>query len=203
VVVVRAPLTLGTIVAALGVTGDVLAQDKMAPQHFPGNPEVIIYRDAGYRGPAVNVSYDQPNMGLAWTVSSIRVSRGTWLLCERPSYGGRCTTFTQSSPNIGAMRVQSLRPISGGGPQPPRPPPIGGAPGPSLKGMASEFFTQPSSYGRRLLSCPNGGSTANCARQTAEVFCRARGYNYVGAVAQQTVNRRVYLADVLCRTSLG
>jgi len=199
---VRAMLMLGTIVAAFGTSVDVSAQDKMAPQHYPGNPEAIIYRDAGYRGPAVNVSYDQPNMGLAWTVSSIRVNRGTWLLCERPSYGGRCATFTQSSPNIGAMRVQSLRPIAGGGPVPPQPP-IGGAPGPSLKGMASEFFTQPSSYGRRLPSCANGGSTANCARETAERFCRARGYNYVGSVAQQTVNRRVYLADVLCRMSPG
>ena len=46
-------------------------------------PEATIYRDAGYRGPAVFIGEAKPNLGLAWPVNSIRVPNGRWELCEK------------------------------------------------------------------------------------------------------------------------
>jgi hypothetical protein len=65
--------------------------------------------------------------------------------------------------------------------------------------MGAEFFPAPRNRnGSRVLSCRNGGSTANCAARTADEFCRSAGWNGSAHETQQTEARRVYLADVLC-----
>jgi len=65
--------------------------------------------------------------------------------------------------------------------------------------MAAEFFPAPGGRdGRRLLSCENGGATANCAAATADRFCKSIGWSGSASQRQETVNGRVYLADVLC-----
>lgn len=193
--------------AALAAIATVIATSSAAqapprPQPTPG-AEAIIYRDANYQGPAVNVSAAQPNLGLVWQVRSIRIVHGTFEVCTRPNYNGDCARVSSSQPNRAPLgngfSIQSMRPVTAA------PTPGPGAFGPSLRGMASEFYAQPSENGRRVLACPAAGSSMACAQEGAHEFCRARGYNYVGNVALETVQhpRRVVLADVLCRRSMG
>lgn len=183
--------------AALLLAGTpTLSQTKPAP--LPAEmPEATIYRDAGYRGPAVAISYEQPNLGLAWRVNSIRVKAGRWQLCEQSYYRGSCRTVDRDTPLFSlpgrGITVQSVREVGGGY----TPAPIGDG-GPSLRGMASQYYTQPSEYGRRVLACTTGSATSRCAAQMADRFCKNMGWTASANERMETVNREVYLADVLC-----
>lgn len=185
---------------ALALAGSAgLAQtDKMAP-HRQG--EATIYRDIGFQGPAVFVGDAKSNLGLVWPVRSIRVRSGTWELCARTRYRGPCARVSADEADLRRVSrllyaVQSMRPLGDPVTQPPVPPePPAGT---SLRGMGAEFFPAPGRYNVRILSCPNGDSTANCAARTADDFCRSAGWNGSKSESQETVNQRVYLADVLC-----
>lgn len=164
-----------------------------------------IYRDRNFSGPAVAVSRANPNMGLNFQVSSIRVNGGTWELCPQPNFRGNCLIVGQSTPDLRrtynwAGPLQSMRPADdgwgggGGG---------GGGPQQSLRGMASEFFPAPrdgrGANSPRVLACPGSNSaSAACAAQSADRFCRSVGWNGSARQLMETVNRRAYLADVLC-----
>lgn len=160
--------------------------------------DISLYRAPNYQGPHIRAQTAVSDLGVNWRVRSVRVTRGEWQICSGVNYTGFCRTIDEDIPVIAALsdnsRIRSLRPA-------PREPSGGGNAGPSLRGMSSEFFTQPSSRGQRILACQRGQASMNCARQTAEQFCRARGYNYLGNVALQTERNRVYLADVLCKRS--
>lgn len=185
------------LAATMG-TGLVVAQDRMAR---PPEAEATIYRDLGYNGPAVAISSSNPNMGLAWPVNAIRVRSGVWQLCEQTNYRGRCRIYNTDTPMLGSIRrgvaVQSIRLIdgSGGG---------GWQPGQEMandqvtRGNFAEFHTQPAENGYRVLSCARGSATAACAARTADDYCRSIGWNGSAREHQETVNGRVYLADVLC-----
>jgi hypothetical protein len=80
-----------------------------AASQRPGSDEILIYRDRNFAGPAVSIRRDESNLRLSWTVSSARVRRGTWLLCERPNFQGQCRTLTSDNRNLGNLRVQSAR----------------------------------------------------------------------------------------------
>lgn len=173
------------------------AQTRPMPLPMP-TAEAIIYRDRNFAGPAVNVSAEQANLGLRWAVNSVRLVSGSMELCSAPNFRGPCRTVDRSLRDLSSLglpgnRVLSMRPVSA--------PVTGEGPGPSLRGMAAAFYSQPSRNGQRIPSCANNSGAADCARRTAEQFCRAQGFNFAGNVAQQTVNRRNFLADVLCRTS--
>lgn len=190
------------ILAGLALAAPAAAQtNKMAPT---GVGEATIYRDVGFKGSAMFINRANPNLGLSWAVRSIRVRSGQWQLCSRTNYRGRCATVSADDTDIRGQtgffdQVQSMRPMGGAGPQPPTPT----VPeGPSLRGMSAEFFPAPGERGVRIASCPTGGSTANCAKQTAERFCTSRGWNYARSATQQTIGRVAYLADVLCTRSL-
>lgn len=183
----------------------VAASAQEERMHRPGTGEAIIYRDSMYRGPAVNVRQPNPNLGLAWPVTSIRVKSGSWQVCSRPNYTGTCITISSDQPGFAGRlgprsALQSMRPIAGGG---------GGGGGDwggdwggdrgrSLKGMAAEFFPTPMARGARVLACAHGAAAAGCAATTADQFCRAAGWTASAREAMETMNRRVYLADVLC-----
>ena len=187
-------LVAGAVVAVGGGVAVTAAQDKMAPR-----PEATIYRDVGYNGPAVALSDSNPNMGLAWPVNGIRVRAGVWQLCEQRNYRGRCRTYDRDTPMLGSIRrgvtVQSIRLLGGSG--------GGWSPGEqaydqTVRGNFAQFHTQPSMNGYRVESCPGGNASAACMKRNADAFCRATGWNGSGQAHQETVNRRVYLADVLC-----
>jgi Beta/Gamma crystallin len=182
--------------ATLAIAATAWAQtDKMAPI---GQGEATIYRDLNFQGPAVFVGEAKENLGLAWPVRSIRVRSGTWELCARTRYRSPCARVSADESDLRRVSrvlyaVQSMRPIGYAPPVQPDPPA-----GTSLRGMSAEFFPAPGRNGYRILSCPNGGSTANCAAQTADNYCKSLGYGGSASQTQETVNRRVYLADVLC-----
>jgi hypothetical protein len=178
------------------------AQDKSVP-------EAIIYRDPGFSGPAAAQSRATPDLGLAWPVRSLRINRGQWQLCSQPNFRGTCFTTGQSLSNIGnrlgaGSRLGSIRPISGdqGGGGPGGPGWGGGdlAPGTgrSLKGMAAQFYPDPTINRRRVLACVRGSATTACAAKAADEFCARSGWTASAREGMETVNRRVYLADVLC-----
>jgi hypothetical protein len=167
--------------------------DKMARP-----AEATIYRDSGYRGPAVFVAEAKPDLGLAWPVNSIRVTSGTWELCERTNYRGPCRTVQSDEFVLGTqmrgMTVQSMRPAGQSG---------GSFIGVEARdqvvtGSFAEFHTEPQTRGYRIPACPVGRPTANCAARTADNYCRAIGWNGSAREHLQTVGRVVFLADVLC-----
>ena len=200
--VARHLAALAAVVLALPASAS--GQDQRIfrpPEGGTAGADIILYREADYKGQFVRVQTPVPNLGINWPIRSARVLRGEWQLCRGASYGGRCIDVrddlpaTESSSGLGMIR--SARPVKV------VKPPSEGEWGPSLRGMASAFFTAPASDGNRILACRFGSATPDCARTTAERFCRARGYGHVGNVAMQTVSGRVYLADVLCRRSAG
>lgn len=182
--------------AALAVAATASAQtDKMAPI---GRGEATIYRDLNFQGPAVFVGEAKENLGLAWPVRSIRVRSGTWELCARTRYRSPCVKVSADESDLRRVSrvlyaVQSMRPTGYAPPVQPDPPA-----GTSLRGMSGEFFPAPGRNGYRILSCPTGNSTANCAAKTADSYCRSLGYGGSASQTQETVYSRVYLADVLC-----
>ena len=171
--------------------------ERYRPPERP--PEATIYRDAAYKGPAVFIGGEKPNLGLAWPVNSIRVASGRWELCEKTRYRGNCRTVERDTPMMGnvlrGITIQSIRPASGGGggwnPQPPARDQV-------ARGNFAEFHTQPSQGNYRVLACVRGSATANCAAQTADTWCRSIGWNGSAREHMETVAGREYLADVLC-----
>lgn len=193
--------TAGFIALAI-IAGPGVAQpeDRMAP--ITG-AEATVYRDPGFRGPAMAVQRPDPNVQLAWPVYSLRVARGTWQLCSTPNFQGQCIIVTRDESNLSGKLgrgnvLRSIRPISDG--------PGGGGgggggigdPGEVLRGMAAAFYPRPMNRGARVLACRRGSATANCAAQAADQFCRTHGWTGSARQAMETVNRQVYLADVLC-----
>jgi hypothetical protein len=154
-----------------------------------------IYRDPGFRGPAVAVERANPNMRLGFEVYSIRIMGGPWELCPEPNYRGRCLTVGQSTSDLRRTfgwqgPLQSIRPAGGGGGGP-----VGGQ---SLRGMASEYYPAPRQSGQRVEACRRGTATSSCAAATADRFCRDAGWNGASHQMMQSANGRTYLADVLC-----
>lgn len=185
----------GVLVALAGVTAVSAQDDRMLRP--PETAEAIIYRDAGYKGPAVNVSRAEPDLDLSFRVNAIRVRSGTWQVCERPDYRGTCRSFNRDTPllAIRGMAVQSMRPEGGGGGSLP-----GGEQGsnPNLRGMAAQFYPAPALRGYRVEACTTGSATANCAKRTAIEFCTSMGWRTSARQMMETVRGRAYLADVLC-----
>lgn len=196
------PRLLFTAFAGVAIAAIATAQtDKMAAI---GQGEATIYRDVGFQGPAVFVREAKSDLELSWTVRSIRVRTGTWELCARTRFRPPCARVSADEPDLSRVSrvlytVQSMRPLGG---QPAQLPAIPEpAAGPSLRGMAAEFFPAPGRYNVRILSCPSGNGTASCAARTADDFCRSVGWNGSKSESQETINRRNYLADVLCVNS--
>lgn len=183
------------VTVGAGSLATVNAQPPEDKMYRP--PEATIYRDAGFRGPAVFVGEAKPNLGLAWPVNLVRVASGRWELCERTRYRGNCRTVDRDTPMLNnilrGLTIQSIRPVDHGGwnPYPP-------ANDQSVRGNFAEFHTQPSTGNTRVPACPQGSATASCAARTADNWCRSIGWNGSAREHMETVGGRVYLADVLC-----
>ena len=191
---------MGRVSGLLLAIGLALLPASAAGAQATGNrgDSATIYRDSGFRGPAVAVERANPNLRLNFPVQSIRVARGTWELCPEPNFRGRCLTVSQSTQDLRRAHnwpgpLQSMRPVGdggwGGG---------GGNTGQSLRGMASEFFPAPRQGNARVPACPTGSATAACAAASANRFCQQQGWRGSARQLMETENRRAYLADVLC-----
>jgi hypothetical protein len=165
--------------------------------------ELAFFSGAGFQGRSYYVTGPRAKLSIPFLARSYRVAPGDrWQLCARADYRQPCVTVSASDADRGMMtgfQVRSARPVGGGGDDDD----FGsGYGGPSMQGMASEFFRAPESRGRRVIACRRGSVTAACIADTADRFCRARGY--AGGSAYQraeTVGRETYLADVLCSRS--
>lgn len=83
---------------------------------------ITVYRDANYRGQSMTFREDVPNLrslGMNDAISSIRLSRGTWEVCEDANYRGRCEIVRgdiRDLRNTGMNdKISSLRPARSGG----------------------------------------------------------------------------------------
>jgi hypothetical protein len=191
------PVTIAGLALA-GTGAFVAAQPQTKP--LPANPEATIYRDTNFSGPAVAIQAQEPDLGLAWRVRSIRVPSGSWQLCSERNYRGTCVTVDRDRDRLGlfgaGLTVQSAR-YTGGG--------WGGGPGPgmgdggqSLRGMMSQYYPLPMRYGREVPACQRGSATSNCASQTADRFCADMGWRVSVHERMETRGREVVLRDVLC-----
>jgi hypothetical protein len=152
--------------------------------------EVTFYSEIAFRGQSFTVTGPRANLRVPFTVRSAKIAAGDrWEICTEARYRGRCNEVSEAQGNV-AWTVRSARPAQGGGL----------APGnqQSLRGMASEYFPQPSDWRGRVLSCPEGSATASCAARSADRFCVSKGWTASSYERQETVRGRVYLADVLC-----
>lgn len=129
---------------------------------------------------------------MPFKVFSARVARGeVWEICTSARYRGDCIKVSDNQP-IAAWTVNSARPSRAT----PLPAPVVPGREQSLRGMSAEFFTQPTDRNGRVQSCASGA--AACTAESADRFCRSRGWTGAAYQRQETVSRRNYLADVLC-----
>lgn len=163
--------------------------------------QLTFYSDIAFRGQSFTVTGPRENVRVPFSIRSAQVAPGeSWEICTSTQYRGDCQTIAESVGNV-ALTVRSARPLRGST----LPAPIPNAPGnaQSLRGMASEYFPQPSDGSGRVLSCPGGSGSASCAAQTADAFCRSRGWTASAYERQETVAGRNYLTDVLCTRTGG
>lgn len=107
-------------VVGLGMCSAVAAQDMQLtsrPLQTGGVGEATLYHDPEFSGSAVGVTGARADLGLRWKVRSIRVERGTWQLCERKNFEGKCFHIDSSQRQLPNDRrtVQSMRPVYDGG----------------------------------------------------------------------------------------
>jgi hypothetical protein len=79
---------------------------------------ITVYRDAQFRGTSRTFDGSIRNLseyGLNDAISSIRLSRGTWEVCEHADFRGRCETIRGDVRDLTRMnlndKVSSLRPV--------------------------------------------------------------------------------------------
>src|SRR3546814_11308812 len=118
---------VAAVAASLGAGALVSSSAQQPQQDRMYRPaEATIYRDAAYRGPAVFIGEEKPNLGLAWPVNSVRVASGAWALCEKTRFRGTCRTVDRDTPMLGnilpGIPLRPLRPV-GGSHRHPGPPP--------------------------------------------------------------------------------
>jgi hypothetical protein len=154
--------------------------------------EVTFYSGPAFSGQSYTVTGPREHVRVPFRVRSARVAPGeTWEVCTADEYRGDCITVTQSQ-LLAAWTVNSVRPSN----VTTLPAPVTPGPAQSLRGMAAEFFPQPSDASGRVISCTSGA--ASCAAASADRFCQTRGWTAAAYQSQETVSGRNYLADVLC-----
>lgn len=82
---------------------------------------IRVYVNEDFRGDSRTFDRAVPNLadfGLARQITSVRIDGGTWEVCSRAGYGGRCVVLRGNSDDLGdwSDAIVSLRPVSGGRP---------------------------------------------------------------------------------------
>ena len=166
-------------------------------------PHLLLFAERFYRGAVQRFAADTPQLPHVITPQSVRIS-GRWEVCSESQYRGRCLEIDRDYPVTGGIdagfKVQSLRRLAAGAGA--GKPVAGMVPGgTSIVGVASRYWPAPTYGNERVLACPGGKSSLNCAHDTAEDLCRRAGYRTVRYWQLQTVGVRTYLADILCTRS--
>lgn len=162
--------------------------------------EAVLYAKGHFKGYSITLE-GPTRLSAPFAAKSIRIPEGkAWELCSGNTFTG-CKEFNASDEAM-IFNVRSARPIApiitavppGGGPAV-SVTEVGGGPWPSLRGLASEYFIAPDSGGNRILVASGKSEEAS---RLAEDFCRARGWRTSAYERLQSIDGRVYLADVLC-----
>lgn len=182
-------------------------------------PRVELYSAPNYQGQKLVLTGSARNLdrtGFNDRAQSVRVT-GSWTFCEDSEFDDRCITLSRDEPDLAALgfgnSISSAKietPRSGPEPltpQPYRPDPYQPEPyrpapapyGPAfLEGSTATFFPQPSQSGRPIPACDPGARGPNCARASADRFCRAEGFAASGYSNIRRGRRGDVLVDVLC-----
>ena len=155
--------------------------------------EISLFSRGHFKGMR-NAIAEPAQFGSPLVVRSLVVAPGTqWELCSGNTYTG-CRQVSGSIASM-VMTVRSARPVANILPASAGLRSEGTGPGPSLRGMASEYFVAPGEGGDRV---PVEPGTAEAMSRRASEYCRARGWRSSVHSRLQTVGEKVYLADVLC-----
>jgi hypothetical protein len=196
--------TLGLALGLFAAAPQSLAQrpgdfTRPLPPASPG--QLAFFSGANFQGQVFHVNGARPDLRLPYRVRSYAISPGDrWQVCANANFRSPCSEVDQSRPDRGLtalIDIRSARPTRSSAGEFPN----AGYAGPSLRGMASEFFRAPEAGGQRILACRSGPETAACAADTAGRFCQARGYAGSAFQRLETVRRQTFLADVLCSTA--
>lgn len=180
------------LVLALAISGGAAAQ---APS---GLNAILLHNAINFGGVTTAIATTRADLLVGMSARSVTVRGGRWELCAQPNFKGRCVTTDSSLPNLAKVGldkgVRSVRPADGARP-------VRGQTGPSLRGMASEYFPAPRGQGGRVLACPTGGVAAACVTRQAASYCAALGYPKQRSVDIEMIGGKSYLADLLCSRS--
>ena len=157
---------------------------------------LVLYSKGHFQGFSQTIDGPRTNMS-PLDVKSIQIPPGTsWDLCSGNTFSG-CQRFTQSKEAM-ARTVRSIRPVAPAIPATATTAasagPVAGS-GPSLRGLASEFFVVPAQSGTRI---EVSGNAAGASSAAATEFCRTHGWRMSVYDRVQTISGRTFLADVLC-----
>lgn len=79
---------------------------------------ITVYRDSQYRGQAMTFDREITNLrqvGMNDAISSIRLSRGSWEVCEDANFRGRCVVIRDDTRDLVRMgwndKISSMRPV--------------------------------------------------------------------------------------------
>jgi hypothetical protein len=148
----------------------------------------------------VSVGGEHENLGLSWSVNSLRMVSGRMELCSAPRFRGTCRIVAQDYADLTPLglpdnRVASMRPVAA---QATFAEPGLSLHGPTLQGAEAQFYAIPMEDGRRVQACPRAEASAECAQRHAQAFCERRGYDHAAYQSMQGIDDVTYLADVLC-----
>lgn len=187
-------------------------------------PRVELFSAPNYQGQKLVLTGTARNLdrtGFNDRAQSVRVT-GSWTFCEDSEFDDRCITLSRDEPDLAALgfanSISSARietPHSGPEPARPdpyrpnpyrpdpyRPDPYRPAPQPYdstfLEGSTATFFPEPRQSGRPIPACDFGNRGPNCARSSADRFCRAEGFAASGYSNIRRGRRGDALIDVLC-----
>lgn len=171
--------------AAALLAGPAFAQEEVIEPldaTTAASRQMTLFSGSNFNGPSMGVTGPRAILALPYRVRSFIIQQGErWQLCSQTNFRS-CQTYVGSAQNV-QLTVASARPVR---------PDSGGQ---SLRGMASEYFPAPRENGQRVEVRTGTGGAAS---QRADRFCRRFGWVSSAHERLQTVNRRNYLADVLC-----
>ena len=172
-----------------------VAASLSAPGAAQGQGPATLYSKGHFGGFAMPVAGPMTNLE-PLEVKSLRIPPGSvWELCSGNTFTG-CARYSESKAAM-VRTVRSVRPVAAAIPESvalASQGPVSGS-GPSLHGLASEYFVVPAQAGSRIeVNDKAAGSTS----AAAIAFCRAHGWTLSAYERVQTVGGRSFLADVLC-----
>jgi Beta/Gamma crystallin len=83
---------------------------------YPERARIVLFEGAGYRGPSVTIESASGDLaGFGGRARSVQVLSGTWLVCDRARFSGRCQQVSASVPDLDQLgmggRIMSARPV--------------------------------------------------------------------------------------------